>query len=105
MNLFHIFCKHKRDCDHDTRVLKKILELEKKIMSAIDDLNLAVTSLQNETDSVVAGIGGLKTTVSDLQAQVQALQDQLNQAGNVDPQISAAVAAIQDSITKLDAAL
>ena len=74
-----------------------IFRKERKIMSAITDLTLAVEALQTTDAAVVAAIVALK-------GQVAALQDAINNAGN-DPAVVAAAEAVNAEVSKLAAAI
>jgi predicted nucleic acid-binding Zn-ribbon protein len=73
---------------------KRILKLEEKIMSAIQDLMDSISALQAEDQAVVAAVLSLTQKVADLQSAI-------DNAANVDPQIEAAATAINAEITKL----
>jgi hypothetical protein len=67
--------------------LIEIIETQEEIMAKIDDLNVAVSQLQATAELVIAKINELKA------------------AGNVDPQIEAATAAVNEAVGKLNAAI
>ncbi|MDE2096476.1 MAG: hypothetical protein KGL39_04460 [Patescibacteria group bacterium] len=67
-----------------------------EIVTAIDDLNAAVTSLQDEQAALATAV---TTAISDLQAQVAALQASPGDTAAIE----AAVASIQGVVTNLQA--
>lgn len=68
--------------------------MENRIMAAIDDLNSAVTKLQNEDAAVIAQVGVLNTQISTLTAALAAAQ-------NTDPAVEAAATAVMAEVAKL----
>ena len=67
-------------------------------MSAIDDLNTAITALAAEDALVVAALANLNTEVANLTAALAA-------ATAVDPAIETAAAAVTAEVAKLTAAV
>jgi delta-aminolevulinic acid dehydratase/porphobilinogen synthase len=79
---------------NDRSISKQLERMENKIMAAIDDLNTAVTKLQNEDAAVIAQVGVLNTQISTLMASLAAAQ-------NTDPAVEVAATAVMAEVAKL----
>jgi peptidoglycan hydrolase CwlO-like protein len=78
-------------------VLRKLSDVsaeEERIMTAIDDLNTAVTALQAEDALVAQAFAALNTQIATLNTAVA-------NAANPDPAIETAAQAVQAEVTKL----
>ena len=73
----------------ERRILKTLIQQQEIMMAKIDDLALSITTLQATADLTVAKINALK----------------LAGATDLDPQLTAAIAALTDIKAKLDAAI
>lgn len=90
------FWRHK---DSPIETLTKLITHNQEVlMSAIDDLNVAITALQAEDALVEAAVASLNTQVATLTAAVAA-------ATQVDPAIEAAAQAVQAEVANLTAAI
>ena len=81
------------------------LEQGDRIMAAIDDLGKSVQSLQAGDALVLQKLADQKNQIAALANQVADLQAQLAEESNLDPQISAAAAAIMAEVQKLQDAI
>lgn len=87
-----------REILHELRQLNERLY---KNMTAVDDLNAAVSASTAETELLLAALASTQTTLVAVQAQLAALIA----AGNSDPAIEAAVATLAAETTKVAAVL
>ncbi len=70
----------KQEHELQTKLLRRILHKEGKIMAAIEDLEAAVTRIEGVSDSVIALLTELSKEIALLQnnTQAQALADRVN---------------------------
>ena len=90
-------CIFKRK-DKQKEILDAIQDSKEIIMAAIDSLTQAVADLQAEDAALKTAVG---TTITNLEAQVAALQAQLANIPNTDPAIQAAADAIEAEVANL----
>ena len=84
--------------DNILKILVDIQGKEKKIMAEIDDLNVAVAKLQDDSVAVKTAVDDLKKTIADLQAALAA-----DDSAALKAQIVTATEALNKVDTDLDA--